>query len=87
MHYPFLSFFLSFLSQSSSQIPLVFFSRFSHCRAERADVIGQSYVAVYNAAEFYDDDQPHDPFFLLGHGQALDLVTRLPVGGAAAENL
>ena len=59
-------------------------------RDERADVIGQSYVAVYNSAEFYaeaGDEAARDPFFLLGHGQALDLVTRLPVGGSAAEFL
>lgn len=58
---------------------------------ERADVIGRSYVAVYNSTEWLatvdaagSEEQGHDPFFLLGDGQALDLVTRLPVGGESA---
>ena len=57
---------------------------------ERADVIGRSYVAVYNSSEWWAavdcgrEKMGHDPFFLLGDGQALDLVTRLPVGGEAA---
>ena len=57
---------------------------------ERADVIGRSYVAVYNSTEWLatvdagSEEQEHDPFFLLGDGQALDLVTRLPVGGKNA---
>eukprot|EP01050_Picozoa_sp_SAG11_P013141 SAG11_NODE_1516_length_4766_cov_1.916006_4_plen_65_part_00 len=46
-------------------------------RDERADIIGQSYVAVYNSAAFCAKAgrKTRDPFFLLGHGQALDLVT------------
>ena len=59
---------------------------------ERADVIGQSYVAVYNSSEWWaskaradgSGETGHDPFFLLRQGQALDLVSRLPVGGEAA---
>lgn len=65
---------------------------------ERADVIGQSYVAVYNSAEWWaasdsstdsgDSGVPQrDPFYVLGHGQSLDLVTRLPVGGEGAGDI
>ena len=65
---------------------------------ERADVIGHSYVAVYNSAEWWaasdsstDSDDSgvpqRDPFYVLGHGQSLDLVTRLPVGGEGAGDI
>ena len=47
---------------------------------------------MYNSAEWWEaqdgavahDKRVHEPFFLLRHGQALDLVSRLPVGGEAA---
>ena len=64
--------------------------------AERADVIGSSYVAVYNSAQFWEaqgeeaatrDGEERPPFFLMHPGQALDLVTRLPVGGENADEI